>query len=521
MKREIKNLALAFSAANLCLLAVWRRLILASPTDKFLTRNHTANDFFAVLLNVLVFFSVFWVVLALGQRSKRRYVQALSRWFPMLSFFFPFYILARSDPALHLQNHLLVLVGRNGVLFLVLSTALVSVYAIWRWYLRFHRVTEALLLGAAPLFLILSCQAVWYLFTTNATVNAAAKVPVRSSSREVQGPRVIWLVFDEMDQRLTFGQRPPNLQLPELDRLRSQALYASNVHSPGRETLLCLPSLISGKIATRYKAIRANELMLTFQDEKQPVLWSTQPNLFTAAREAGFSTALVGWYLPYCRVFPDMLTTCSWAAFGDPADARMNTLSGTMLHQLVSILPLSSRVDHIREYETVLEQAKKAVSDPALDLVLVHLPVPHGPAIYERRTSDFTVYADRTDWYLDNLALADKALGELRSSMESAGVWESTTVLLSADHPLRRSRTYDRKADSRVPFLLKMAKHSESVTYEATFNNIVTRDLLLAVLHGELSDPNNFAAWLQERDRMSASRQGQAGLRSEVRRLEK
>ncbi len=117
MKRELKNLALAFSSANLCLLAVWRRLILATSTDKFLARNHTSNDFLSILLNVLLFTSLFWVVLALGQRSKRRYVQTSSRWLPMYSFFFPVYLLSRSDPALHLQNRLLVLVGRNGVIF--------------------------------------------------------------------------------------------------------------------------------------------------------------------------------------------------------------------------------------------------------------------------------------------------------------------------------------------------------------------------------------------------------------------
>jgi hypothetical protein len=32
--------------------------------------------------------------------------------------------------------------------------------------------------------------------------------------------RVLWIVYDEMDQRTPFLQRPADLQLPELDRLR-------------------------------------------------------------------------------------------------------------------------------------------------------------------------------------------------------------------------------------------------------------------------------------------------------------
>ena len=42
--------------------------------------------------------------------------------------------------------------------------------------------------------------------------------------------------------------------------------------------------------------------------------------------------------------------------------------------------------------------------------------------------------------------------------MKSAGLWESTTVLISADHPYRESEALDGKSDPRVPFLLKLAE---------------------------------------------------------------
>ena len=40
-------------------------------------------------------------------------------------------------------------------------------------------------------------------------------------SRGPHAPRFIWLLFDEMDQRLAFERRPAGLELPELDRLAS------------------------------------------------------------------------------------------------------------------------------------------------------------------------------------------------------------------------------------------------------------------------------------------------------------
>jgi len=39
-------------------------------------------------------------------------------------------------------------------------------------------------------------------------------------------PHVLWLLFDEWDESLTYRHRPANLELPELDRFRSHAFDA-------------------------------------------------------------------------------------------------------------------------------------------------------------------------------------------------------------------------------------------------------------------------------------------------------
>jgi len=44
--------------------------------------------------------------------------------------------------------------------------------------------------------------------------------------------RVLVLVFDQMDQRLTFVKRPPGVSLPApRDRLRAESFYATATHS--------------------------------------------------------------------------------------------------------------------------------------------------------------------------------------------------------------------------------------------------------------------------------------------------
>src|SRR5262249_39109455 len=114
----------------------------------------------------------------------------------------------------------------------------------------------------------------------------------------------------------------------------------------------------------------------------------------------------------------------------------------------------------------------------------------------DRHTRQFTGHSPDND-YWDNLVLLDQFVGSLRSAMESAGLWDSTAVLLSADHWNRASILLDGKIDHRVPFLLKMPGQRESIAFDRPFNTVLSHDLLEAYLHGEIADAPAAARWLQ------------------------
>jgi hypothetical protein len=96
--------------------------------------------------------------------------------------------------------------------------------------------------------------------------------------------------------------------------------------------------------------------------------------------------------------------------------------------------------------------------------------------------------------------------------MERAGVWDETFVLVSSDHWWRteiwregRFWTEEDRAltggliDRRVPFILKLAERNTHFTYEPSFNTVLSHDLLLALLRGELSSAAEVAAWIDSR----------------------
>src|SRR5207249_971555 len=151
-------------------------------------------------------------------------------------------------------------------------------------------------------------------------------------------PHIVWIIFDEIDQRIAFSERPGGLQLPELDRIRAESLYATNAFPPGGATYLSLPALFTGLPITEAVPSSPSELSLTLASTNTVVGWSKLPTIFSRARALGVNTALVGWYHPYDRLFGASLNYCSWYAYPMYEPSRAATFQATLLNSFWSTL---------------------------------------------------------------------------------------------------------------------------------------------------------------------------------------
>jgi hypothetical protein len=349
------------------------------------------------------------------------------------------------------------------------------------------------------------------------------------------GPRrrLIWLLFDEFDQRLAFDRRQPSLELPELDRLRAESLVANHDTQTAAWTILALPTLLSGRLFSRAELIDADTLEVFPEGSRQGFSWRDQPNVFRRARELGVNAELVGWHHPYCRVFGDSLVRCLDLPSGHPTaallrethaaeDGVLSTAAFLFRLQWTNLgdifRPPSQAVSEElkdayvqrrqqQQYFRIRGRAYAEAIDRQIDFLFVHFPTPHLFAIYDRQLRDFALSGSID--YFDNLALVDRTVGEIRRTLEQAGLWESTSLLVTSDHGLRpemwRGRynwtpEFERLTangpSETVPFIMKLAGHREGAVYDKPFSNVVAGDLCLAVLSGEVSTPEEAAAWL-------------------------
>jgi hypothetical protein len=358
-------------------------------------------------------------------------------------------------------------------------------------------------------------------------------LPARPAAAKNPGSRIIWLLFDEFDQHLAFDERPTVLQLPELDRLRSESLVANRVMQTATATVIAIPSLLSGQTFETTQPMDARTLWAQSAGSEAFWDWRDQPNVFQQARGLGANTSLVGWQLPYCRLIGDSLVHCFDQPGGHPANALLREIQASeesvwanvgflfyMQAQSVMDLfrPLEEAVSpeirdafvqrrQLRQFLAIRDRAYQELADPAMDFVFVHFPTPHMFAIYDRHRADFALSPNTN--YLDNLALVDRTIGEVRSVLEKAGLWDSTTLMITSDHAMRPAMWHNRYnwnaaferligpgASRTVPFILKLARQHEGAVYEPSVSNLTATQLSMAALSGEVTTPQQAVAWL-------------------------
>jgi hypothetical protein len=503
MSTRLRDAAVALSLANLSFITVWSRLL---DSPNIVDAANPRTYFIAIVLNVVLLAAVLYVLTTCARRLRHPWVRNAAQWTFLLAATVPFNGIRVQVTSITVPT-LAAPLGETGSTVAGMALAFIVIGLLVRWQVRVVALAATAFLVCLPFVAVTFFQVARILVRyETATPHLPKPTPARAPAGE-PSRRVLWLLFDGMDYRMTFSERPRTVRMREIDRLCEQALCASNAYPPGGSTAVAMPALITGRRVAETKPYYPGDLMLRFAGTAQIVPWSSQPNLFSKARALGVPTGVVGWYLPYCDALGEALTDCLAPSAGERSLAQAMALQ---VQTLIATVPAVWRLGYreatwqLRQdrqrrtlrYLSVLEAAMREITNPESGLLLVHWPIPHEPFIYDRFKDDFGLDADLDTGYFDNLQLVDRTLGEIRRAMELAGTWEQTTVLITADHSWAESTTFDGRRDYRVPFVLKLAGRRTPLVYAPAFNTILIHDLVLELLKGELSTPVDVVRWL-------------------------
>lgn len=525
-RRAFFDLLICLSLVNLVLLRVWAQLLPAVVHRANLYYMQQAPHWIHYPVVLLTLFGVAGVACALAawaRRSPRPWPLPLARGALLFLVLLVLNSIRAQLPP-EFQEELVESVGLPGVV-----TIAVVCLAACAWLLRsrpaavFGAVEVFAILGT-PFLLLTVAQALWTWATYDPDSFAgdsflAGELAAKLPTRDQGAPRVVWIVFDELGQRPAFSARPEGLDLPELDRLRRESFFAANAFAPADETRRTLASMLLGKQVSWSRPSGSAALPCAIdgalESDAVPDCWTTYGNLFQELRDAGVNAGISGWYHPYCRIFHASVTTCAWAGLPYWYSADVFDSLDEQWENFVKPIPVAHlwlrpgariRKSHRDAYEVILETALQIAGDSSIGFALLHFPVPHHPDIYDPDRGELSIEDERS--YFDNLALTDRALGEVRATMEAAHLWDASVVVVTADHWWRAIHRDDWGLlpeeevvfadgwDRRIPFLVKFAGQKTPLFYRKPFNTILFHGLVLEVFAERLSTAKEFRAWL-------------------------
>ena len=512
-----RDFAIALSAANVSCSGIWMGMLALTARDRFLQKDLPPPvHFFGALANLAIFTALVWAAIWLARRTSRGSslagqwlclgagLMALNAIRATLAYYVPW---LGWEPLLRAAGS----AGAYAVGAVLTAGALAVLVFRRPAVLRAGATGLLILLPLAPMNVL---RAGWNLYNRNVSASAV-------SSRDAAAPRrpaamrVLWLVFDEWDQRLMFVDRNPEIRTPELDELRKRSFYASRALPPGPETMLSMSSWIAGRTVTSAVPASQSDLWLRFADDSGPQLLSRTPTTFGALKSLGFRSALTGWHVPYCRLIPNDLSGCYWEERAGRYAVTGTEFGPVFLDQARSLVESNSRSffgqpvqvkKHAETYTGVLGAARRFAVDRDFDLVLAHFPIPHVPFFYDRRKADFSRPGGGVSGYWDSLELVDRTVAGLRSDLARAGLSRSTALIITSDHPFRTANAIDGKSGPYIPFLLYLPDAAAGLSFERELPSILTPKLSEAILLGQLRSYSDMSVWFDQQSAGGVSR---------------
>ena len=321
-------------------------------------------------------------------------------------------------------------------------------YLLWkapRVAVRLSNAGSSLLAGFAVFALVMTWQLARATLWRPGPQAFATQIAAPSPGK----PRLVWILFDELAYKPVFEERDPSLALPNLDRLRAESTLYTDMTPIAYRTTRAVPSLLLGRAVTDVEYTAQNQYLVQIGDDSHWKLFDANASLFGMARQRGLTTSIVGWYVAYCPVFAGIATDCYWS--NEDAQDRGPTSTGASFAQNVwfplrilaekIVSPSRAWADvarwnaegHIVSVENVRDHALQTIANSQADILFLHLPAPHPPAFWDRKTGTFAVGGS----YLDSLDFSDRLLGQILNLLEKQPRWAATTLIVQGDHSWR------------------------------------------------------------------------------------
>ncbi|HSB54950.1 MAG TPA: sulfatase-like hydrolase/transferase [Gemmatimonadales bacterium] len=440
--------------------------------DYFWQRQDAVDLLVSVLLLSAVVFIV-GLVLSRWEWSRSRRLHELGLVVAILS------AILSQFPALNKETTLL----RASLLWI---GAVVLIALVWRrWSDRLARGARAICLIMLPLVPILFLQILsWKPWDVREASTREVPAPASGTGR----PLVVFVIFDEWSWFRFAPDGVPAAEFPNARRLAERSVLVREARSAGPATRYAIPRLFF----ERYGEIVPGNGEAKWEDTTGTRPTVDVPSIFDKVHQFGYRSSVLGFYINYRSLVgpdaPDYVWSLSYVYKRTTRLEEIGLMLMRNLQHWTDPLsqavwqPLSTAVYSDSWVELLRSMRESAlnslVKEPDNTFLVLHLPLPHAPFVFNadgsfRGRYKGTRLSEDTAGYNRHLRYTDRVLGEIMDTLERAGRFDQSLIVVTSDHSWRREpdsalvKLPD--AGLRVPLLVKWPGQKAAMVSDSTF----------------------------------------------------
>ncbi len=513
MKQKIQDFLASFSLATIIITGPWLKELghKNAHLDSFFIRIFVSTIF----LTIGIFTFIFYLLKSKGIYSKKKIIRYSSYVLLSISLGFFFKSIIKICP----QN------TRKYIYFILLLLLIIIAFKKFFAIKKYDRakIVTIFFVILFPFSLIV-LQKISHDFFFKKT-----KKIVRSDDTK---PKVIWIIFDAWDNYLTYEKRIKNLSLSTLDELKKNCFSATKVYQPANLTQKSIFAYLNGQESIDKEALSQNRFRIEHTGELL-YGWDKFPSLFDKLSLLGINSAVTGWHLPYSRLFDKYVVKNNMSnnEYEETFKEKIKSIYILLIdfyfihpidklsfHKIKLHIKQKRRIKHnewIRRYKRIHDDAKNIITDQFSNFCFIHYSIPHPPVIYNNHKKKFT---NKFLSYSDNLVLVDKTMKEIKKLLVETKLWDSSTIIITADHWFRpsmwlssrfkefcviskkESEILQERPGPLIPLIIKMPYQKKGISYSKPFNAIVLHDLVLGIYKDKIKNESDLANWFDNID---------------------
>lgn len=428
------------------------------------TKQYTYEFILAyVLLSVLLTFILIAIGIIKGHRSKLAAAYFIGI-IPFMSF--GIQTIARlgwGRIALEIsdwiQRNIFVAVGIGIIIFLFVVA------------LSYIRPRHILHIGLVCLLILSPLN--FLLFWTIGTINHFVNLTVDKSHAESESalPNVYVFLFDELSPDFLYrSDGQINAIYPNIAEFSSVSDNYHQAISPGHNTILSIPKMIFGLGDGYDIQIKDENLVAVSKVGNAEQLYDVKENIFSKAKQDGYTTAIFGYHLQYCTILKNFIDYCHSFSRYNYSTVRQSFSPLNPIITNIILWPRQLPYGWLKrplfidwQKHSVEQTSRWTMEAFHFDqplFLFTHFSVPHPPFVFDRNGFNPTrdPFLQNDENYGRQVEYVDTMMGEFVAELKSLNKFDGSTIVILSDHNYR-ALFPDRERD--VVLIVKHAKQNE------------------------------------------------------------